>query len=120
SEGYGELYIVLKGEGIFLVQKQKENKIEDVYATKAKKGSFVIVPPHYGHETINPSKKTLKIANWVSKRCKNSYKLFEKMQGACYYYTKSGWLKNKSYRKTPKLYFKKPLKTMPKNLDFLK
>ncbi len=117
---WGEVYIVLEGRAIYLFQKIKNGKIEDVYATKAKKGEAVIIPPHYGHITINPAKKTLKMANWVAEKCQNVFDFFEKKGGACYYYTKKGWLKNKNYDKIPPLYFKKPLKKLPKNLDFLK
>ena len=113
---YGELYQVLKGEGIFLIQNKK---IEDVYYIKARKGDRVLIPPNYGHVTINPSLKILKIGNWISKECKADYKNFEKLQGTCYYYTKSGWIKNKNYKKIPRLRFKKPLKSSPKKLDFL-
>ena len=110
----GEVYIVLEGQAIYLMQKCKDNRIEDVFCVKAKKGDIVIIPPDYGHITINPSKKDLKMANWLSKKCKSDYKIFEKMQGACYFYTKQGWKKNKNYAKVPKLRFEKPRKTMPK------
>jgi len=117
---FGELYTVLKGKVIYLIQKFKKNQIIDVYAVKAKKGESVIVPPGYGHITINPASQELKEANWCSEKCKNIYDLYEKKQGACYYYTKSGWIKNKNYKKISKLRFEKPLKKMPRNLDFLK
>ena len=42
------------------------------------------------------------------------------MKGAGYFYTKRGWIKNKNYAKIPKLRIEKPLKSKPKNLDFLK
>jgi glucose-6-phosphate isomerase len=115
---FGELYKVLSGEGIFLLQKQKGEKIEDVYYIKAKKGDFISIPPFYGHISINPSKKTLKIANWVSKNCRSDYKKIEKKKGGCYFYTKQGWVKNKNYKKVPKLRFKKAEK-MPQDLSFL-
>ncbi len=115
----GELYIVLEGKGIYLMQKERNGKIEDVYYVKAKKGDYILIPPYYGHVTINPSLRRLKMANWVWSKCKSDYKRIERKKGACYYYTKSGWIKNKNYKKIPKLYFKKPLKTMP-SLDFLK
>lgn len=120
SNNYGEIYIILNGQAIYLLQKYKNNKIEDVYVIKAKKGDVVLIPPHYGHITINPASQKLKMANWISKKCKNIYNLFEKKKGACYYYTKNGWIKNKNYKEIPKLRFEKPLKEMPKNLDFLK
>jgi len=119
-KGFQELYIVLEGQAIYLLQKHKEGIVEDVFAVSAKKGEVVIVPLDYGHVTINPSKIELKMANWVDEKCKGIYDLFEKMEGACYYYTKSGWVKNKNYKIVPKLRFEQPLKSIPINLDFLK
>ncbi|MFH1424003.1 MAG: glucose-6-phosphate isomerase family protein [Candidatus Nealsonbacteria bacterium] len=120
QEAYGEVYIVLAGQAFYLLQKYAGNKIEDVYAVKAKKGDVVVIPAGYGHITINPSKKeTLKEANWVCKACQNVYDSFVEKQGASYYFTTKGWIKNKKYGKIPKLRFAKPLKAMPKNLDFL-
>ena len=118
-ENHGELYIVLGGKAIYLMQKEKDGKIEDVYYVKAKKGDHILIPPQYGHITINPSSKELKMANWVSKKCKSNYGDIEKRKGACYYYTISGWVKNKNYKNIPNLHFKKPQKLFPKNLDFL-
>lgn len=119
---YKEIYLVLKGEAIYLLQKRKKNgSVKDVYALRAKKGEAAIIPSFYGHVTINPSpEKELKMANWISKNCQSDYGFFEKMEGACYFYTKNGWLKNKKYKKVPKLKFKKPLKKVPKDLTFLK
>lgn len=117
---YGELYIVLRGKAIYLMQKYQNNQIKDVYAVKAKKGDVAIIPPHYGHVTINPSEKeTLETANWLDEKSGHVYDLINIKQGACYYYTKKGWIKNKKYAKVPKLRFAKPLKKVPKNLDFL-
>lgn len=114
-----EIYIVLEGEAIYLMQKQKNNEIEDVYSVKAKKGDIVIIPSHYGHVTINPASQELKMANWISEECKSDYQPILKKQGACYFYTKQGWIKNKNYSQIPELRFEKPLKEMPNNLDFL-
>jgi glucose-6-phosphate isomerase len=118
---YGELYKILAGESIFLIQK-KEAK--DVYFVRAKRGEYILIPPHYGHTIINPSSKTessstLKIANWVSKDCRSDYKSIERKRGFCYYYTKSGWVKNKFYKQIPKLKIKRFLKLSPKSLKFL-
>jgi len=120
SEPFPELYIVVEGEAVFLMQKCRGEIIQDVFCIKAKKREGLIIPRNYGHVTINPSKKTLKMANWINKKCKGLYDLFEKKKGACYYYTKSGWVKNKNYKSIPKLRFEKPLKSIPKNLNFLK
>ena len=131
---YGELYTVLDGTAIYLMQKRKpdsDNEIEDVYFVKAKKGDVVIIPQYYGHITINPSEsENLKMVNWVSKDCKSDYSLYEKFQGACYFFTKgpasakgSGegtWIKNENYKSIPELREEKPTKYIPEDLSFLK
>lgn len=128
---YGEIYTVLEGTAIYLMQKKKENgDIEDVYAVKAEKGDVVVIPPFYGHITINPSEKeSIKMANWLSENCESDYSPFEKMHGACYYYVKEGpsagsgsasWLKNENYKNAPELRFEEPIKSLPEDLSFLK
>ena len=115
SNNYPELYTVLQGEALFLMQKSKGKIVKDAFFSKLK----IIVPSNYYVIAINPLKKTLKLANWVSEKNKNIYETIEKMKGACYFYTKSGWIKNKNYKSVPKLKFKKPLKKAPKDLSFL-
>ena len=118
---YGEIYTVLEGEALYIMQKRKtENEIEDVYAVKAKKGDVVIIPSNYGHITINASDKELKMANWVASACMSDYSLFEKYQGASWYYTKEGWVKNEKYKEVPVLRFEEPTKEVPQDLNFLK
>ncbi len=118
---YGEVYTVLEGQAIYLMQKKfNDDNIADVYAVQAKKGDVVVIPSDYGHITINPSKEELKMANWVASDCKSDYSLFEKLQGACYHYTLEGWQKNENYKNVPPLRFEEPLKEVPSNLDFLK
>lgn len=120
---YGEVYMVLQGEAIYLMQKKGNEdgtEISDVYAVKAKKGDVVVIPSFYGHITINPSKtEELKMANWVSKKCISDYSLYETMQGACQYYTEAGWIKNEKYAAVPELRFEEPSKSIPENLEFL-
>lgn len=119
SDGYPELYNVFEGELYFLTQKSDNGIVNDVKATKLCKGDWIVIRPDYYVIAINPTKKVAAAANWVSQKNKNIYSEMEKMNGACYYYTKSGWVKNKNYKNVPKLRFEKPLKRMPKNLDFL-
>lgn len=116
---FQELITVLEGQALYLTQWGKSNKIDKIEVIKAKKGDWIIYPPNCDHLTINPCKRNLIMANWLSKKCKSDYSLFEKYQGAGYYYTKQDWIKNKNYKSVPKLKFKKPLKRKPKNLDFL-
>lgn len=118
---YQEVYTVLNGQAIYLMQKYQGDNIEDVYAVKAQKGDTIVIPSFYGHVTINPSEtEELKMANWISDDCKSDYSLFEKLRGACYYYTREGWIKNGNYKNIPPLRFEEPLKSIPENLNFLK
>jgi len=116
---FKEIYTVLNGQAIYLFQKCKNKKVSDVFAIKARRGESALIPKGYGHITINPGKKVLKEADWAVENCQNDYKFIEKMKGMCYYYTKSGWIKNENYKSVPKLKFKKPLKKAPKDLSFL-
>lgn len=118
---YQETYTVLEGSAIYFMQKLDDNEnISDVYAVKAERGDSIVIPPYYGHVTINPSeKKDLKMANWMFDKCKSDYSFFEKMHGACYYFTKQGWIKNKNYKSVTELRFEQPLKSIPQDLNFL-
>ena len=119
---YPEIYMVLEGTAIYLLQKRNDaGEIEDVYAVEVKKGECAIMPPFYGHITINPSEtEELKMANWISDNCKSDYSLYEKLQGGCYYYLKQGWAKNENYKNIPELRFEESLKEIPQDLEFLK
>ncbi len=121
-ENWQEVYTVLEGTAIYLMQKRKpDGGIMDAYFVKAEKGESIIIPPGYGHVTINPSEEQeLKMANWISENCKVDYLPYEKMQGACYYYTKQGWIKNENYKSVPELRFEEALESVPQDLNFLK
>jgi glucose-6-phosphate isomerase len=112
---YTEIYEVLKGEAYYLLQKLENGKIVDVVVVEAKEGDKVIIPPNYGHVTINPSNKELKMANWVYRHFKSDYEPYERLRGACYYYTEDGWIKNPNYGDVPEIRFVKP--KIPKELD---
>jgi oxalate decarboxylase/phosphoglucose isomerase-like protein (cupin superfamily) len=63
---YPEIYEVLDGDAHYLLQRAlNDESVDDVTLVKATRGDKVIVPPNYGHVTINPSERTLKMANWV-------------------------------------------------------
>lgn len=121
NKGFRELYTVIEGEAIFLIQKAKDGQVDDVFAVNAHASDWVIIPPDYEVVTINPSpEKKLTTGNWVSNKTENIYEDIEKFKGACYFYTTDGWIKNENYRQVPELRFEKPLKNSPENLDFLR
>jgi len=123
---YPEIYTVLKGQAIYLQQKNNNaGEIEDVFAVKAEAGESVIMKPFYGHVTINPSKiNDLKMSNWIYDISKSDYSSYIEKQGSCYYYMndngKEKWVKNENYKNIPELRFEEPLKSIPNDLEFLK
>ncbi|MCL6642741.1 MAG: glucose-6-phosphate isomerase, partial [Candidatus Bipolaricaulota bacterium] len=82
---YHELYQVLEGQAHMLLQKRDGDKITDIVLVIAHEGETVLVPPNYGHITINPTEKTVKMANWVSTKVESFYEPFEQMGGGAYF-----------------------------------
>ena len=79
---YPEVYEVLDGEAHYLLQRAKdEESVDDVLLVKATRGDKVIVPPNYGHVTINPLERTLKMANWVCRSFDSVYERYAKLHG---------------------------------------
>jgi glucose-6-phosphate isomerase len=90
---YPELYEVLEGEALYLLQKKD---LSDVVAVYARTGDKVVVPPDYGHITINRFNKTLKMSNFVARDFSSLYQPFKEKGGGAYFYLREGFLKNQS------------------------
>lgn len=98
--GYPELYQVLSGEAIYLLQ---DRDLTTAAAVRAVEGEAVLIPPGYGHVTINPSKRELVMANLVSNHFSSEYRFYEEHGGAMYYLTEQGWVQNPHYSVHPRL-----------------
>jgi glucose-6-phosphate isomerase len=105
---YPELYQVVGGRAIFLLQRRENGRIVEVLAVNAKEGDAVIVPPNFGHVTINPSDEYLITTNWVCRSFSSIYEPYTKLRGACYYYIGGKWVKNEKYGVVPEIEFAKP------------
>lgn len=88
---YPEIYEVLEGEVLYLFQKRD---LSNVVAVNASAGDKVLVPPDYGHITINRSNKTLKMANFVARKFSSLYEPYRQKGGGAYFFTKDGFVKN--------------------------
>jgi glucose-6-phosphate isomerase len=76
---YPELYEVIEGVAYVLLQKKTLDHIALVKA----KSDIVLIPPGYGHVTINPSREeTLIMANLVSTAFVSEYAFYETRHGA--------------------------------------
>jgi glucose-6-phosphate isomerase len=98
--GYPEIYEVLEGEAHFLLQSRN---LGDIVMIHAASGDVVVIPPEYGHVTINPSgNETLAMANIVSTAFESEYGEYESHHGAAYFEMSSGILvKNPRYPTVP-------------------
>jgi len=108
---YTELYEVLRGEAVYLFQKQNNGKVEDVIVVEAHEGDKVLIPPNYGHITINSSNKILKMANLVARDFESDYEPIKKRGGGAYYLTTEGFVPNENYEHLPQIRFCKPTNT---------
>ncbi|MEW6329200.1 MAG: glucose-6-phosphate isomerase family protein [Candidatus Micrarchaeota archaeon] len=98
---YTEIYEVLSGRAHYLLQKLEGGKVADAVMLDAKKGDVVLIPPNYGHVTINAGAEPLAMANLVSSKLKSLYEPYEKMRGAAYFELADGRIvKNENYGTT--------------------
>lgn len=94
DQAYPEVYEVLAGRGHFLLQKpvappdqpgETSPAVLDVILVEAGPGEKVLIPPGYGHVTINPGGEWLVIANLVAVEFSALYEPFRQARGAAYY-----------------------------------
>ena len=85
--GYPELYGVMQGEAWYLLQ---DLDLRDAVVIRAKQGDLVLIPPGYGHITVNPGPSDLVMANFVSTRFQSEYQLYEVNRGGVYYACSDG------------------------------
>jgi len=100
---YPEIYEVLSGEALYFLQRQEDGEVVDAVAVRAGAGDKVLIPPGFGHVTINASKHVLKMANWVGRDVKSLYEPIREKAGAAYYFLDTGPFRNKRYGQVPEL-----------------
>lgn len=92
---YPELYQILSGEGMFIMQMPRKDDKFDCIFTKCAKGDTVFIPPNYGHVLVNTSVSTTLISsNIVSNSFSADYSPYKENHGAAYFYTKDGFTQN--------------------------
>lgn len=81
-----EVYEVLSGRGQWLMQRASQDPaiILEAYLVEAGPGEKILIPPGFGHITINGEKKPLIEANVLNPRVENDYALYQKFSGGCY------------------------------------
>ncbi|MDP3488462.1 MAG: glucose-6-phosphate isomerase family protein, partial [Bacillota bacterium] len=100
---YPEVYEVLHGEAAYLLQRPSvfKGEVDDVVVVAASAGDKVVIPPGYGHITINAGVEPLLMANWVASEFDSVYGEIKELRGGAYYLMAMGgtpgWIHNQRY-----------------------
>lgn len=95
---YPEVYEVIAGHAHYLCQQVVDHEVRDIMVVQAKAGERVVIPPNYGHITINPGPDVLVMTNVTADGFSSIYEPFASMHGAALYELSNGaWIKNGSY-----------------------
>lgn len=107
---YPEIYEVLHGEALFLIQKMDKDfkNIISIIAIKGSAGEKIIYPPNYGHVLINIGYDVLVTANWAGDNFKSLYEPVAAYHGLGYYAVsnrKGGYefVENTRYKNIPEI-----------------
>lgn len=107
---YPEVYEVLHGRAHYLMQRlhpQHPGQLDTVILVAAKPGDKVLIPPHFGHITINPGDDYLVMSNWVAEEFTSIYEPVREAGGGAYFQlaTNEGseFVANQHYRVLPPL-----------------
>ncbi|MCL6473251.1 MAG: glucose-6-phosphate isomerase [Firmicutes bacterium] len=95
---YPEVYEVISGRAHYLCQKVDGNRVLDFFVVEALPGQKVVIPPGYGHITINPEDEPLVMSNVTADGFKSIYKPLEDLHGGAFYELANfTWVQNKNY-----------------------
>lgn len=81
-----EIYEVLDGEALFILQ-QIGGMQHDLYYITASKGEKMIIPSGYGHVTVNKGDTPLILADLFADSIRSDYSFFKKHHGPAYWVT---------------------------------
>lgn len=84
---YPEVYEVLFGMAHYLLQRADAGSgdIVDAVLVEAEAGDKVVIPPGYGHITINPTSEPLVMSNWVAAGFASEYGMIKRHRGGAYF-----------------------------------
>ncbi len=104
---YTEVYQVLAGRANYLLQKRGQHGLDEVVLVEAGPGETLVIPPDYGHVTINAGEEPLVMANLVEGSFASLYGDFRNLNGAAYYGLAAGevceFRPNPRYGQVPEL-----------------
>ncbi|RIB35657.1 MAG: hypothetical protein BXU00_00965 [Candidatus Nanoclepta minutus] len=93
-DNYPELYEVIRGEAIFIMQSRD---FKSLILIRAKRGDQILILPGYGHVMVNVGREPLITSNLVYWDFESDYSVFRERRGAMVYITEDGIKVNDSY-----------------------
>ncbi len=120
---YPELYQVLTGEVIYLLQKKAGDNLEKVAAVHCQAGDYCLVPPNFEHVTINLAGEKTLMSNWSADANRPDYSKVRAKHGGAYFGLNDSpviWKKNDNYGEVPPLQFLPPTELTALGIDIKK
>lgn len=109
DEEYPEIYEVVYGKATFFLQ---DENFMDAVVVEAEPGTKILMPPGYGHITINTTSDFLVISDIVSSKCQSNYCSIRDHKGGTWLLvedeTGKHWIENENYKKHPSLRIVEP------------
>lgn len=116
---YPEVYEVLSGEAVYILQKARnfdkpseEPEIEEIKAVRVKEGQAVIIPPFWGHCSVNAGEAPLLFSNIAVVACPMHYEPIKQKHGlGAYVLRENGqlkFIKNSNYHHVPDIQVVEP------------
>ncbi len=125
---YAEVYEVIKGEILFILQKtmnfdhEEEPVIVRIRVIHAKAGQSVIIPPFYGHGSINVTEETAMFSNLAVVSCPLLYEPIRAKHGLSVYIMKDRAsyqvIPNKNYLYAPEAKVIEPVENKELGIEF--
>lgn len=88
SLAYPEVYEVVSGRALWLIQRPSAGNaavLEEIYAIEAGPGEKAVMPPGFGHISINTQPEPLILANWISDSFAYDYDPYRRLSGGGYW-----------------------------------
>lgn len=110
---YPEVYEVLHGRAHYLLQTEPDEEGVEAVLVEAVAGDKVLIPPGYGHITINPGPDWLVMSNWVAEGFASLYGPIKELGGGAYFELAGNGeeerlVVNPRYRPTPRISARRP------------
>ncbi|MBT9172531.1 MAG: Glucose-6-phosphate isomerase [Syntrophomonadaceae bacterium] len=110
---YPEVYEVLHGRAHYLLQTEPDEEGVEAVLMEATAGDKVLIPPGYGHITINPGPGWLVMSNWVAEGFASLYAPIKELGGGAYFALAGNGeeerlVVNPRYRPTPRISARRP------------